>query len=229
MTGIRAWARELQAIDRASWPDFLEEHSGLPGPRANLALLDAVLTLADADSIAVLSANGGEYSMMCAAAAIGSRADDPARERQLLAMAADTRWRVREGVVIGLQHLGDRSIQPLIDIVQRWVDSTDVLLERAAVAAICEPRVLRTPEAKQAALQACAASTRHLATLPDDQRKAPDARRLRQSLGYCWSVAVAADPSVGLAAFRELDTTHADIAWIVAENRRKQRLAVLMA
>ena len=229
MTGIGAWAIQLQAIDRSAWPGFLEEHSGLPGPRANLTLLDAVLTLADAEVIEVLGADGGEYSAMCAAAAIGSRADDPERERQLLIMVADARWRVREGAVIGLQHLGDRSVLPLIEIVERWAASGDVLLARAAVAAICEPRLLRTPDAKQAALQACAASTHHLAMLPDDQRKTPDARRLRQSLGYCWSIAVAADPDVGLAAFLELDTSHADVAWIVAENRRKKRLSVLMA
>jgi hypothetical protein len=49
---------------------------------------------------------------------------------------------------------------------------------------------------------------------------------LRQALGYCWSVAVAADPATGLPRFRTLAAADdPDVAWIVRENSRKARLA----
>ncbi|WOF23275.1 hypothetical protein N8K70_00975 [Microbacterium betulae] len=41
-------------------------------------------------------------------------------------------------------------------------------------------------------------------------------------------VAIAADPDPGLAAFRALDGTEPDIAWIIAQNTRKNRLARLI-
>jgi hypothetical protein len=54
-------------------------------------------------------------------------------------------------------------------------------------------------------------------------------RTLRQALGYCWSVAVAAAPAAGLPRFQALEEyDDRDVAWIVRENRRKARLAKLL-
>ena len=54
-------------------------------------------------------------------------------------------------------------------------------------------------------------------------------RTLRQALGYCWSVAVAADPEHGLPRFLALSASpDPDVAWVVRENRRKARLARLL-
>jgi hypothetical protein len=48
-------------------------------------------------------------------------------------------------------------------------------------------------------------------------------------LGYCWSVAVAADPPNGLTRFIALESTDdADVRWIVRENAKKARLAKLL-
>ncbi len=85
----------------------------------------------------------------------------------------------------------------------------------------------RTP--RGTALDVCAVVTDALASRPRDQRRDPAVRTLRQGLGYCWSVAVAADPRRGLPAFTALaDTADPDVAWIVRENRRKNRLARLL-
>lgn len=57
-------------------------------------------------------------------------------------------------------------------------------------------------------------------------------RTLRQGLGYCWSVAIAADPTPGLAAYEILRCSaehDADLAWIVRQNAAKKRLARLLA
>ena len=52
---------------------------------------------------------------------------------------------------------------------------------------------------------------------------------LRQALGYCWSVAVAADPDAGLPLFHVLEAhPDRDVAWIVRENSRKARLTALL-
>jgi HEAT repeat protein len=210
------------------WPQYLGEHSGLPGPRANLTLVNAVATIAKASTVESLIADGGEYQMMCAAAALGALADDPACEDAARSLAADARWRVREGAAIGLQHLGDRTFEALEPIVRRWVDDPSPLVQRAALAAICEPRLLLTPEAASVAVDICSLATQRLAALSEGHRSSPDARTLRKALGYCWSVAIAADSGRGLPAFQRLDTSHPDTAWIVAENRRKKRISALL-
>ena len=116
----------------------------------------------------------------------------------------------------------------MASIVRSWVEDADPLVQRAAVAAICEPRLLRDAEMSAGALQACARATQQLAAQPAALRKTPEWRTLRQALGYCWSVAVAAAPDRGLALFRGLDAEDPDIAWIVAQNVRKKRLASLL-
>lgn len=228
MTSSSEWVARLQRIDRADWARFLNEHSGLPGPRANLALVDAAISVCDETVVALLEEDGGEYTMMCAAAALASRADDPLLRERARAAASDARWRVREGVAIGLQSLGDRDIAVLLAIVRQWTDDPNPLVQRAAIAAICEPRLLHRSDAAQTALEACARTTAALVALPDPLRKSADARVLRQALAYCWSVAIAADPASALPAFLALDTGHPDVKWIVEQNRRKKRLASLL-
>jgi hypothetical protein len=58
--------------------------------------------------------------------------------------------------------------------------------------------------------------------------RALDVRTLRQALGYCWGVAVAADPAQGLPAFWALDEADPDVAWIVRKNLEKTRLIRLV-
>jgi hypothetical protein len=71
--------------------------------------------------------------------------------------------------------------------------------------------------------------TRELAARPPGERKNEAVRTLRQTLGYCWSVAVAADPGAGLRRFEILAACDdADVAWIARENAKKARLAKLL-
>ena len=228
MTGRTQWTAALRAMPTPEWAAYLSEHSGLPGPRANLELVSAYVPLADETTIDTLLSTGDEYHATCAAAALGARADDTASEKRALELATDARWRVREGVALGLQLLGDTKPAALASIVDAWVDHAHPLVQRAAVAAICEPRLLRDPRMASLALDACERATRHLATREPEERKTPDSRTLRLALGYCWSVAVAADPTHGLPAFAALDTDDPDVAWIVTQNSRKKRLSCLL-
>lgn len=67
--------------------------------------------------------------------------------------------------------------------------------------------------------------TRSVGGANAEERRRDDFRVLRQALGYCWSVAVAALPEEGQAALEKwFSSDDADVRWIMRENLRKQRL-----
>ncbi|GAA4155792.1 hypothetical protein GCM10022286_05230 [Gryllotalpicola daejeonensis] len=209
---------------------YLDENSWLPGPRANLTLVDAFADVAPEEIIWQLCGSPDEFRRLCGAAALGrlhlERPDDPAVVARLTELAADDNWRVREGVAMALQRVGDASPQLLLKLIDGFLTGPSRVV-RAAVAGICEPRLLRDPAMADAALDACVRATARLHAVPFDQRRHDDVRTLRQALGYCWSVAIAAAPERGLELWRELEGRAAgdvDLTWIVNENRMKARL-----
>lgn len=237
MVGRRDQYRaELRGFDPARWPDFLREHSGLPGPRANIALAEAVADEGELTSFDQLISTGDEYLVFCGVLGLGrllatatdarTRADVEARLRD---HATDARWRVREAVALALQRLGDADLPRLLELATAWAARPHPLLRRAVVAGVCEPRLLTAPDAAARAVALCERATTGLAGLSAEQRRDDGVRALRQALGYCWSVAVAADPVAGLPRFQALAAVDdRDVAWIVRENRKKKRLARLL-
>ena len=132
---------------------------------------------------------------------------------------------------MALQRLGDADPARLHALVSAWAGDADPLVQRAAAAGICEPRLLTEPASAAVAVEVCRVATASLAARPAAVRRQPDVRTLRQGLGYCWSVAVAADPEPGLAAWHALEQAAAgdpDVAWVLRENRTKKRLARLL-
>lgn len=232
MGKVAQYAEELAAIDHADWPAYLTERSGLPGPRGNIELAQAVADVGTLDDFEALIATDDEYLTFCGVVGLGAvlAAGGHRRlEAQVRRHASDERWRVREAVAMAMQRLGDADLPRLLGLVRDWADDPDPLVQRAAAAAICEPRLLTTPDAAAAAVEVCRRATESLVRRPADQRRDAAVRTLRKGLGYCWSVAVAADPAPGLAAFAELAATDdPDVAWIVRENRSKKRLAALL-
>jgi hypothetical protein len=236
MSRRRDYQDALRPLDAAMTREFLSAHSGLPGPRANLELLAAFADVAPEEVILGLVGTDDEYFASCAAAALGRLATDADGERRaevlrvLHAQATDARWRVREGVAMALQRLGDTESAALCAVVASWAADPHPLVQRAAVAGVCEPRLLNNETTAQAALDACRITTDSLARRPASERRQVDVRALRQALGYCWSVAIAGDPATGLPAFAQLEaSTDVDVRWIVRENRAKSRLARLLA
>ena len=228
MTRIADYRDALAGLPPATWPAYLDDHSGLPGPRGNIELALAVADLASPELDDELIASGDEYRTFCGVVGLGDRGADPEVRGRLRRLASDDRWRVREAVAMALQRLGDTDPPTLEEIVLAWADDPDPLVQRAAAAAICEPRLLTSPQAAAVAVEVCRRATASLAARPADDRRRLGVRTLRQSLGYCWSVAVAADPEPGLAAFGALDTTDPDVAWIARENLEKKRLTRLL-
>jgi hypothetical protein len=213
---------------------YLDENSGLPGPRANLTLVEAFADVAPEEIVWQLTGSPDEFRRLCAAAALGrlliERPDDAAVLTRLTELAGDDNWRVREGAAMALQRVGDHSTGLLLKVVDSFLGGSSRVV-RAAIAGICEPRLLRTLEMADAALEACLRATERLHDVPFEQRRHDDVRTLRQALGYCWSVAIAASPERGLAMWRELEeraSGDADLAWIVTENRMKARLRRLL-
>jgi len=232
MGRIEDYRKDLRALSRLGWEGFITDHSGLPGPRGNLELAQAVADEGDLGTFDQFIASGDEFLTVCGVVGLG-RLLGERPDRHLVARlhrhATDGRWRVREAVAMALQRLGDADLPRMLDLVTGWTDDPHPLVRRAAVAGICEPRLLRTDEARRCALTTCGQTTGSLLGLSDTERRAVDVRVLRQALGYCWSVAIAADAATGLPLFTALTASKdRDVQWIVRENSKKARLARLL-
>lgn len=231
--------RELEEAGFLAAPDheaFLRAHSGLPGPRGNLELIDvasAVSDRADLERWAALDAanapeNTPEVFLVCVGivglgrlVAAGDRTLLPALRRS----SNDPRWRVREAVAMALQAWGDREPEALVDEMEGWAAGSP-FEGRAAMAALCEPRLLRDWPMITRTLVILDRLTTSVRDAVDP--KATDVRVLRQALGYGWSVAMAADMEVGRPALeRWLTDPNPDVRWIVRQNLGKARLEKL--
>jgi hypothetical protein len=97
------------------------------------------------------------------------------------------------------------------------------LEKRAAAAALAEPRLLKQVEAAREALKIIDAITLSIANA--DKRSEEAFKTLRQALGYCWSVVVAALPDEGKSRMEKwLANEDKDIRWMMRENLKKNRL-----
>ncbi|WP_254678679.1 HEAT repeat domain-containing protein [Arthrobacter sp. 24S4-2] len=209
------------------WVAYLNGESGLPGPRGNIELAEAFADVADPALIRECAESRDEYLATCGAVGFGRLlADGQVRAAEVLrALAADSRWRVREGVAMALQRLGDANMPGLWALARGWVDGPP-LVQRAIAAGICEPRLLGATEDAVRALDALDRITMSVRGLNVQSRRAEEFRVLRQGLGYCWSVAIAAAPAEGFGRLKRWAASEdKDVRWIVRENLKKSRLA----
>lgn len=220
----------LAAPDREA---YLREHSGLPGPRGNLELIDVASAAADRADLVRWAAMGPEAApentpgvFLACVGIVGLGRLIAAGDRSFLPVlrrsSCDSRWRVREAVAMALQAWGDVDPDALVDEMKRWA-SGSALEGRAAMAALCEPRLLRdrhTIARTLAILDRLTAAVRDAADRHDVH-----VRVLRQALGYGWSVAIAADITLGVPALEPwLSDPNPDVRWIVRQNLAKARL-----
>jgi len=229
--------RDAEAAAYAAAPDredYLRTHSGLPGPRGNLELIDVASAVTDRAELERWAAFGPDIAaentpdvFLVCVGVVGLGRIVAAGDRSPLAtlrrLASDPRWRVREAVAMALQAWGDVDVDALDDEMERWATGTP-LEGRAAMAALCEPRLLRDGRSVARTLAVLDRLTRSVRDAADPA--APDVRVLRQALGYGWSVAIAADPELELPAFEAwLAEENSGVRWIVRENLAKSRLA----
>ncbi len=226
---------------------YLVANSHLPGPRGNLELADAFamavrdraprdaerlwqlcLRLADVRIEQAPVGDPKEFLAFCGARGIAAVASCSAALRaqglaRLQALARDPRWRMREGVAMGIQDLLSSRGEQTLRALEGWIVGSDWLAMRAVAAGVAEPRLLRDETMASAALQLHQEIL--MRVLASAERTSAEFKTLRQGLGYSLSVVVCALPREGLAYLRELGRSEdADVQWIVKENLKKKRL-----
>ena len=216
--------------------------SGLPGPRGNLELIAGIADVADADALLTWAALGPDQVggdepatvlVVSGVVGIGRLLADCWRGAQwkpelvgrLHAIASDSRWRVREGVAMAVQRWAESDPDGAFGTAETWAHDVP-FVQRAAVAAVCEPVLITEAAFARRAIGVVDAVTADAAARPG--RRGPDIDALRKALGYGWSVVIVAAPSIGRPRFeRWLDSRDPTIRWIVRENLRKARLSRL--
>jgi hypothetical protein len=231
MTKYEQYVLELERVSERI--PFLRQHAGLPGPRGNLELVQAAADVGhQADFREWLLAGEGdgptdEFLVVCGIVGLGRLAAEGRSDviAELRGYASDRRWRVREGVAMALQRVGDADFGRLLTLVGDWVDDRPYV-QRAVVAAVAEPRLLGDSAAATAAVDLLDRVTDNLAASSD--RRSDEFRTLRQALGYCWSVVVAADPERGKRRMESwVKSADPDVRWVMRENLKKARLVRL--
>jgi hypothetical protein len=113
----------------------------------------------------------------------------------------------------------------LIAEMEAW-SKAGPLVQRAAAAAVCEPSLLKKPDEVKRVLQILDHITRSMAATRE--RKHESFRVLRQAMGYCWSVAAAANPEAARPLLEKwLRSSDPDIAWVMKSNLGKARMSAL--
>jgi hypothetical protein len=216
----------LELRKRSDWEPYLKAHSGLPGPRGNLELVEAVGDEATPAQLWRWSGSSDEFLAVCGTAGLGRLVlEDPKVLPRLKELATDSRWRVREAVAIALQWLGKRDMPRLIGEMEGWTRGAPYV-QRAAAAALCEPVLLKDIKHARQVLAILDRITRSLAS--SKERRRDDFRVLRQALGYCWSVAAAAAPEAGRSLIEKwLRFDDPEIRWIMKNNLGKARISAL--
>jgi hypothetical protein len=225
------YREQLQQLRQ--WDEFLLKNSGLPGPRGNLELAQAAADMIDEKRIRkwlVLSAEQAptnspeEFLVFCATVGLGRLLAEGKRSvvADLHRQASDPRWRTREAVAMALQRWGMADFDGMFKAIEPWARQGPYE-QRAVVAGLCEPALLRDPRHAKRVLRILDGITRSLPAA--DSRKTDDFQALRKGLAYGWSVAVCASPEVGKALMEKwFQSTDRDVIWIMKENLKKNRL-----
>lgn len=215
------------------WDSYLLKESGLPGPRGNLELAQAFADVAGEalikKYISMKPSDAPENSpqlflTFCGVVGLGTLVNKGKLDylKQLRQFASDHRWRIREAVAIALQRIGDANIDFLLQEMKGW-SKGNLFEKRAAIAALCEPRLLASENVSSSVLDIINDVTSSIADRKDTKTEAFEV--LRKGLAYCWSVAVAACPEKGKKLFEKwVGNGDKDVIWIVKENLKKNRL-----
>ncbi len=210
-------------------------NSGLPGPRGNLALLYSFAHNATADEIGEclayyhdnLKNSPEEFVTMCGIVGycILNQNNIEKVLVKIRGYASHQSWRIREAVAIGIQEIAENNMAKIIDNLEKWLDGND-LEKRAIVAALCEPKLLKVKSINCRILNILTQITLEFGEIIS--KLSEDQNSLRKTLGYGWSVAIAATPDEGKAAFEEIARNkNKHIQWIIKENLKKNRLRVM--
>jgi hypothetical protein len=231
MIALDEYRRALRDLDDPA--PFLLERSGLPGPRANIELAPGMAdvgTRKQFDRFLSFTPDRApvgsreEFLAFCAAIGFGRLAAEGKRHGlvTLRKLASDPRWRVREGLVLGLQRLGGSDMHALLTEMRSWARGNHYE-RRAVAAALCEPVLLGRESDVREVLAILDSITEALSR--SSERRSEGFRALRKGLAYCWSVTVAAAPDAGRPLMeRWMRSDDPDVRWVMKQNLTKKRL-----
>ncbi|MNC05932.1 hypothetical protein D3C75_534310 [compost metagenome] len=245
MSGSQAEAGLLQQWieNREHWPlleGYMHDNSGLPGPRANLELAAGFAQyFADSEisetAWALLCSwvdAAGEFLPFCAVQACGAHyayADEQRRrlvENVLKVAMNDARWRVREAAAIGLQSIGESEFRLLTELLDGWRADAALLEQRAFVAALAHPPLLKNRGHVLYSLDLAAGITDGILHGTANGCDPEHFRVLSKGLEYSLSLFAAAEPEEGFALLRRLaESGDARMMRIVKSNLGKTRLS----
>ena len=232
MKKVERYREILRTLE--NWDSFLLRESGLPGKRANIELAQAVAQEGDEglferflsfDVDKAPTNSPQEFLAFCGVLGLGRLLSEGEMEvlRTVRVHASDPRWRMREGVAMALQRLGEADMDSLLREMEEW-SKGNPLERRAAAAALCEPKLLRDQKHVKRVLQILDQTTASITG--SESRRSDEFKALRKGLGYCWSVAVAASPDEGKELMEKwFSSDEKDVIWIMKENLRKKRLS----
>lgn len=227
MTKLEDYRQTLKKLE--DWIPFLLKESCLPGPRGNLELAHAVAQEGTKRQFEQLLSFQAEentpdvFLVFCGVLGLGKlAASEPGLFDRLRGYASDTRWRVREAVATGLQLAGDQDMDLLLKETGKW-SKGNWYEKRAVATGLAEPRLLKQPKHVKQVLQVLNEITASMENTQDTQ--SDSFHVLRQGMGYCWSVLVAALPEPGKPMFEKwLDSRSKAIRWMIKANLKKKRL-----
>lgn len=232
MTKYKEYCEKLRQLQE--WEPWLLEMSGLPGPRANLELMQAAADLGDVTRFEtwlrftpeLADTNSPQvFLAVCGAVGLGRllAEGDKNRLETLRDLANDPRWRMREAVAMALQRWGNEDMPALVSAMEVWAASGTLFEKRAAAAAVCEPKLLKDAALAQRVLTILDTITGSL--LGETDRRSEDFKTLCKGLAYCWGVAVVASPAAGKPLMEKwMSYEDRDIRWIMKQNLHKKRL-----
>jgi hypothetical protein len=242
LLGSRSRAAQVRTI--------LAENSGLPGPRSNLELAysfaravagmrvddwlwDFLVEMART-SVANAPENTPKVflpvcGLMALGALYGNGLPRPRRRSAravITAAAVDPRWRVREGVAMALQLIGEPDPAALRELVDEWLPKAGPYEMRAIAAGLAHPPILGDAGFALYCMGVARAILSAVSRAPADERKTDGFKVLRQGMGYAVSVFAAHCPAEGFALMEKSAAVRdPDVAWIVRENLKKKRIA----
>ncbi len=231
---MKKFEEYIEALNsKTEWDAYLMQESGLPGPRGNIELAQAVaLAGNEAVFLSLLRFTPDkapvntpeEFLFFCGTLGLGKLLEQgkTAHLETLRSIASDSRWRTREAVAMALQIYGEGQMDDLISEMEKWAAGNAYEM-RAAAAALCEPKLLKNENHVSKVLKILDRITESIHHTPD--RKNEGFIALKKGMAYCWSVAAVGHPVVGKEYIEKwADCTDKDIRWIIRENLKKKRL-----
>lgn len=211
----------------------LKKESRLPGPRANLELLQQFVAEATQEQVdlcldtlqtPIPVDDPLEFVAMCGVAASGkwlAKGFD-SYESVIRRAAGHSSWRVREAAVLALQELGLVNPTQLLERVEAW-GKTTWLEKRCLAVALCDSRLLEKAEFARSVLSVLDEIIVDFET--ERNIKSEDYKYLKKGLGQCLSLAVVALPSEGKEYFENWTRTPGgEMRWVLNENLKLSRL-----